>query len=373
MISKRDLKGQEYKTLKANEYWGSPKTESVDLGRSLSTDILSEILRHFTRKELCLKLYSVNRRFYRVATSPYDVPTIHILKEMKFRVIRNNAKKKPQSIVTVDGWLSNIELPKDLKSMGYPGPFIRFSTVRFENTVDVQMEKFLRKIRPESLVGCKLHFHSCEITARILYLLDNVVQNPYSVKFCGNPLRKVKQMFQTKGISNCNKVELWYKDEYLRHGVMLHTSKLVIIESISALTNWLKNSTNLENKSSQIAKRRLKLLHFPKKFCLNMVNHFRQDFKDAAESWPEFVVTFGASYLDKVNEFRETKQSTGNRLSFFKLEYSHFASGSYRIWHRRVVSEEADSTMLSYLRRPGNAKKDMTYYWLSYEYSTFLS
>ncbi|KAI1694297.1 UDP-glucoronosyl and UDP-glucosyl transferase domain-containing protein [Ditylenchus destructor] len=50
---------------------------------SLSSEALAEILRHFSRKQLCEKIHQVNREFYRLSLTSL-VPITHVIDEVRF-------------------------------------------------------------------------------------------------------------------------------------------------------------------------------------------------------------------------------------------------------------------------------------------------
>ncbi|KAI1707117.1 hypothetical protein Ddc_15000 [Ditylenchus destructor] len=337
---------------------------------SLSTEDLVEILRHLSRKELCLLIYPVNRQFYNLATSSYHIPTIHLINELQF--YRNGYSKSEtrQQFISVEGSLK-ICLPaiEFIEKMPLPGPFVRFRQVTVKDSVieDVVV-KFLSDSK-ESFVGCKLVIRSnpnrarCDARTQILYLLKNVFNKPASISVdCGYLIVYDKNIRQLRisqlcrsldTVVTCNKLQINVVNQNGRF--MRPTQDLGLV-----LQRWLKSHEPLNEGSLQSGcMKHLIMIQYPQQLILEMVNQLRQEFENAATPSQEFVITFVASHENVSGCFEEFSEgfefflsrvltsAHEERLSFFR-----HSQCVHRLWRRRVINEAEDAAMFLHLRAP---------------------
>ncbi|KAI1702811.1 hypothetical protein Ddc_16891 [Ditylenchus destructor] len=149
---------------------------------SLPSDVLAEVLRYFSRKELCQQIYAVNRQFFHVAISRQQVPTIHVISQIQFYRSERRALLH-RSLVQI-GNDSTIR-SRQFKAMSPPGPFIRFRKVLISRFLGEKTLRFLRQTK-ESFIGSVIEFrftHICDdkkMISQMNYLLQNIFNNPSS-------------------------------------------------------------------------------------------------------------------------------------------------------------------------------------------------
>ncbi|KAI1701528.1 GUstatory Receptor family [Ditylenchus destructor] len=236
----------------------------------LPTDVLSEICRYFTRKELCQTLYFVNNQFHRVASSTHHVPVFHVVQELcienviwsydiedfpssvpiasqqyDFTVCFGNLSKQKFRRLPVNYFVREVPLPRS---------WIRFREVILDRLPDESMIEFLRSAK-ESFVGCKLVYNYLQLE-QLLYLIEN---------FFSTNLKLV--------IWNCSEA------------------------CNNALLDWLKHcSVKKSDSSEKNAAKYLLLANYSRTLILNLVQQIRQDFIDATvPALSNFVVTFYGS------------------------------------------------------------------------------
>ncbi|KAI1707332.1 hypothetical protein Ddc_14886 [Ditylenchus destructor] len=117
---------------------------------SLSSDLWSEILQYFSRKELCKQTYLVNRQLYDLAIKRHIVPTTHVIYKMFFQTADrphtffNVFKSKEYNRVRFGDYGSKTLETHQLRKMPIPEPFIRFQKVYIFRLLVKSTLKFLR-------------------------------------------------------------------------------------------------------------------------------------------------------------------------------------------------------------------------------------
>ncbi|KAI1699695.1 hypothetical protein Ddc_18451 [Ditylenchus destructor] len=333
----------------------------------LSTEILSEIFCHLSRKALSQQICIVNRGFYHLATSHRQVPVIHIIKELCFeaaprkvleeeKLLYDLAKEVPEydkSICIGALDTNRVSAAYIVKEMGLPGPFIRFSKVTMRRCQDESMLNFLLHSN-ESFSGCKFYVScynykdSTNVQNQVKYLLENVFYSPSWVSLVQDTswIGDLNPILQTKGVLKCDRLE-----------VHLWQLTLCDRETNRELIQWLKK------RSPQGRIRHLILKRYPEKLIKDLVRNIREDFEKENRNLLEFLISFsgcrGSSWIewsDGDHQFSVENPGTKERLSFFKQLPSWDCI--YRLWRRKVVSETEDSHTISYFKNPQERKYD---------------
>ncbi|KAI1699698.1 hypothetical protein Ddc_18454 [Ditylenchus destructor] len=340
----------------------------------LSTEILSEIFCHLSRKALSQQICIVNREFHHLATSHRRVPVIHNIKELCFeaaprkvleeeKLLYDSEKEIPEydkSICIGASDSNRVSAAYIVKKMVLPGPFIRFSKVTMRRCQDEPMLNFLLHSN-ESFFACKFsvfcynYKDSTNVQNQVKYLLENVFHSPSWVSLLEDTswIGDLYSILQTKGVLNCDRLE-----------VHLWQLTLCDRETNRELIQWLKN------RLPQGRIRHLILKRYPEKLIKDLVRNIREDFEKENPNPSDFLITFsgcrGGSWIwsDDDHQFSVENPGTKERLSFFK----QLSSGDciYRLWRRQVVNEKDDSHMISYLKhfkeRETDAKLEHEFY-----------
>ncbi|KAI1706486.1 hypothetical protein DdX_12946 [Ditylenchus destructor] len=339
---------------------------------TLPADILGEVFRHFSRKDLSQQIYLVNHQYYRVATSKSHVPSIHFIEKVSFAWTLRD--KHGNRILWFYQCWDRLWEGYTRKQVGIPGPFVRFLSLKLEGQAFLKCQgpailRFLRDTK-ESFVGCNLSisFKDCSkysgvteltenyISSRACNLLQNVFHSPFSVTVCGAIW--MEKFIKTTASSNCRRLELRYD---CKIAPCTRTTS-------EALLDWLKIGTEQLNdghREQSVQKKHLVLEHYRRICIVKMIDQIKDDFEHLPPHNAEFVITFLKDKkfsLDKT--FSLDNISTGERLSFFKYNppNSKTRYGAYRLWHRSVTCEAADSAKLSFLQNgeelQGNVESD---------------
>ncbi|KAI1698806.1 hypothetical protein Ddc_18911 [Ditylenchus destructor] len=266
---------------------------------SLPSDVWSEILRYFSRKQLCSQIYLVNRQLYDLASSRHNVPTIHVISITYFitderpRTFLNVFKSKQYNYIRFGGY-KTLET-QQLKKLPIPGPFVHFQQVNIWRLLGKSTLKFLRDAK-ESFVGSAIHYS-------MINILDN------------------------KDMRN--------QMHYLLQNVFHKPSYISTSGSCWEISN-------------------LKVLPDELLICSRMKLYFYGAFNGGLLLCSDFVITFlqssgNQSCLEGDHKFTLNKMSSNERLSFFtQNEYWHSDSSYgrvYSLWYRRVIDEAEDLKM----------------------------
>ncbi|KAI1703180.1 hypothetical protein Ddc_16651 [Ditylenchus destructor] len=350
---------------------------------SLSSEALAEILRQFSRKQLCEKIHRVNRQFFLLSLTSF-VPITHVIDEVRFenpqvpsegRTEQQNSESsgalyhstheycvrivKRVETSTIDRLFAT----QRFTEMEPPAYFIRFRKVTIQSFIEESIIQFLCKAK-NSFDGCNLfldltaivqsYHHNPDIEKnvadQVCCLLQNVFHKPSSLslysKCSADSLRILFQLLQTNALSNCNDVTLHLREQYS-----------AAEQTNNDLIEWLKNCRNQSCDLKLRAKKHVILERYPRRLILNMIQQLRQAFEaDSLLLSTDFVITFLGCETDTYrclegdHEFVMNSSSIDGRLSFFKHFVSRNPDQVYRLWYRRVTNEEEDSVTLSYLQ-----------------------
>ncbi|KAI1706712.1 hypothetical protein DdX_12924 [Ditylenchus destructor] len=133
---------------------------------SLSTDILMDVLRHFSRKQICRLIYTVNRQLYSLATSPSYLPLIHFIDGLSFGASQSLVHEPQSRLCTSkpnDDYYVRIETSRGIQTlplqafakMPKPGHLIRFRRVFINRYLEEPVLNFLNDTSA-SFIGCQL-------------------------------------------------------------------------------------------------------------------------------------------------------------------------------------------------------------------------
>ncbi|KAI1711000.1 hypothetical protein Ddc_13132 [Ditylenchus destructor] len=338
---------------------------------SLSKETLADILRYLSRKELFQHFYFVNRNIWQIASSQHFVPNVQLIQELY--IDTTNGRHCYSHVCDVQEYVKdynpdnnsgfgnlirikssinskchNFPVMYFVKEMPIPKPFVRFRQVWIEHCADEFLIEFLRDTH-ESFLDCNLKFEFCrnsigtDVQNKLAYLLSNVFIKPARILINVYCALVHHQILQTKGLSNCNKLEIQF--EFAKHKVARKFH--------CALLNWLQNE---EHELVPSESKLLVLNNYPRKMILNMVQYLKQAFKDENSHPSAFLITFRLShandlapYLKGEHRFSLNKISTGEKLSFFTTTAQ--TPDIYRLWRRKVISESWDLEMEEQYKR----------------------
>ncbi|KAI1702810.1 hypothetical protein Ddc_16890 [Ditylenchus destructor] len=345
----------------------------------LQSDVLADILRHFSRKELCKHLYQVCRQFYNVANSRHNVPITHVIERMFI-----------ETATRPDNFL-NVFKPKQYNSKQYnlvrfcrsvdqsidqlrkkpiPGPLIHFQKVYICGFLEESTLQYLRDTK-ESFTGSIIHFTMGDILnvnnmkSQMHYLLENVFHKTSYISMKGSCLEFLNLKVQTDGLPKCMsvKLKLWVGP--------------IKEDPIRMLLDWLNSdNSGIDDSRMSDRKKHLILSSTPRRSITDMA------FEDENVLRSDFVITFVASAehyycLEGDHEFTLNKLATNERLSLFKHCESWKGVPSqraYRLWYRKVINELEDQNMSTHLQNLkrwfdlGIDFEDFKFYDFSYPY-----
>ncbi|KAI1702802.1 hypothetical protein Ddc_16882 [Ditylenchus destructor] len=252
--------------------------------------------------------------------------------------------------------------------------FVRFGQVTLKHLQGQAMLKFLREAR-DTFVGCKLNISVVDclklvgmsqsyVREQVRYLLQNIFHSPLSVTICDQNWYDPESIIESKGCSNCCKLELHFNRKSARCNEITNR----------ALLEWLDSGYKMQSDMSicekNVQKKHLVLESYPRKLTLSLIERIKKDFEYVPLHNTEFVITFiqcrgsPLQILEKFDEFSLDKTLTAERLSFFKYNPPNNKTHdrAYRLWRRSVTNEAADSVRLSFLQSneeiQGNVKFD---------------
>ncbi|KAI1710995.1 hypothetical protein Ddc_13127 [Ditylenchus destructor] len=266
---------------------------------SLSTEIIADILRYFSRKKLAKKFCFVNRNLWKIATTRRLVPNMLLLDGININTKNelvqysfDDAQEyvKDFNPETKCGYGNVIrflfynayQFPVSyfLKKMPVP-EFVRFRNVHIRHCEDEALIELLCNVN-ESFIGCDLTIDygndsiNNDTQKRLTYLLANAFIKPAKISMdlnCESVLNQ--QIMQTEGILNCNTLEFCLPN---------YTQ-----EFHCALLNWLL----IDRKPAALHKRKHLLLgKYPSEMVLHMVEHLKQIFQDNDSPSSELLITF---------------------------------------------------------------------------------
>ncbi|KAI1697764.1 hypothetical protein Ddc_19537 [Ditylenchus destructor] len=330
---------------------------------SLSSDVWSDILRHFTRKQLCQQIHLVNRQLYDLAKTRHNVPNIHVIYKMVFKtaerplIFANFFKSRRFNGVRFGDYDSKDLETHQLRKMPIPEPYVRFRKVYIFRLLGESTLKFLCDAK-ESFVGSAIHFPMIHILDfdiqdmrnQMHYLFQHVFQKISYISVHGECQRRLSELIAfTDGLPNCSRMKINFRS----------LGTISDEDAIRMLLDWLSSGKGARNLQSDIGKKHLILDRFPRRFILDMVQQFKDAFNVENRPFSDFVITFVASAenytcLEGDHTFNMDRISSNERLSFFTHnEFACSEPGSgrvYRLWCRRVVNEPEDLKMASHLQ-----------------------
>ncbi|KAI1699776.1 hypothetical protein DdX_17122 [Ditylenchus destructor] len=349
---------------------------------SLPSDVWSEILRYFSRKQLCRQVQLVNHQLYDLASSRHNVPTTHVINTILFpRAKRplsflNIFKSRRYKCVRIP---SSITLETNqLQKKPIPEFYVHFRKVYIYRLLEESTLQFLRDAK-ESFTGSAIHYdlidilYNKDMRNQMHYLLQNVFQKPSHIYMSWSccPFSDLKVL--TDGLQTCSriKLEFWHDDIIPDKDI------------IRMLLDWLSSGRSLAHMDS--IEKHVILNHFPRCLILNIVQQIKDAFKYKNLLLSDFVITFvesqeGPLCLEGNHTFVLNRIASNERLSFFthnEFPGSHSDSGrAYRLWHSSVVNEAEDQKMAIHLQNLkewsglGIDLRDFEFYDFSYPYTS---
>ncbi|KAI1704273.1 f-box-like domain-containing protein [Ditylenchus destructor] len=371
---------------------------------SLPHDVLAEVFRYFSRKELCRKIYLVNRQFYDLATCCQYVAAFHVIEFIAFfestkapkinspynLYLRCTNRKQNYVSLSMPGYVPPSRcypaeictfLTRHLKKMPAPSPFIRFRHVYMSRILGESTLQYLHNAK-QSFIGSIIFYGICllensDIRRQMFYLLQNVFHKPsfvYMYGYAGDFLNLIKQ---AEDLPNCNNMKLTLLAQTDLQQNATATDRDRNNDVIRILLDWLQSGKNLSPGSEQacVQKKHLTLIHFPISVIVNMIQRIRNDFESSTFPPSEFVVTFigyipDMSSLEGEQKFVLDKGIGRGRLSFFK--HCHYVRRidkrdmlrryhAYRLWSRVAFSEAEDSIVSTFLQNWKNQHTSAEY------------
>ncbi|KAI1697765.1 hypothetical protein Ddc_19538 [Ditylenchus destructor] len=330
---------------------------------SLPSDVWSEILRYFSRKQLCQQIHLVNHQLYNFANSRHNVPTTHVIYRTSFHTVKrphtflNVFKSRQFNCVRFGDYGSKELETHQLRKMPIPKPFIRFRKVLIWRLLEKSTLKFLCDAK-ESFIGSAIHYSMDDILDnknmrnQMHYLLQNVFQKPSYISVTGPCLRLSNLKVLTDGLLNCSrmKLDIWCGFK----------GALSDEDTIRMSLDWLNSGKSLVQSSQRdTVEKHLVLGYLHRKSILDMVQQIKDAFIGNTLLFSDFVITFSSSNgnrlcLEGDHTFTLNKMSSNERLSFLTHnQHARNVSGfgrAYRLWCRRVVNEPEDLKMATHLQ-----------------------
>ncbi|KAI1707326.1 hypothetical protein Ddc_14879 [Ditylenchus destructor] len=242
---------------------------------SLPSDVWSEILRHFSRTQLCQQIYLVNRQLYNFASSRHIVPTTHVIYRTSFetderrRTFLNFFKSKEYNYVRFGDYGSKELETHQPRKMPISKPFVHFRKVYMSRFLGESTLQFLRDSK-ESFVGSAIHYSMImimddkDMRNQMHYLFQNVFHKPSYISVNGlyKGLSDLKVL--TDGLPNCSRMKI-------RYG-----SARSYEDDVRMILDWISIGKDVaQNSQKDTVKKHLLLRNFPRKIIIDLVQQIK--------------------------------------------------------------------------------------------------